>query len=310
MPSFPIYHKCNNNCIMCTNQASSRKLSKKYFSLSYLTNRIKRFYDGEKEFIDDYRDTFSLTGGEPTLNPCFLKIIKKINAFFPRAKINLLTNGKMFVYEDYAKKVLSQSNNLELCVSLHGHTDRLHDKITQTKNSFKEAINGIENIISFKNRNHLLEIRIVVHKMNYKFLDKIIKFIKTNFPDVDRVVLLFMELEGVAIRNFNTVKLSYKQLAPYINRIYNQIENFADFRLYHFPLCVLPVKFFPYTWRTLPSFEIDFPKNCNKCTLRQLCLGVHKGYLKHMGNSEFVPFREHVKICKSDDWYHPILEAN
>jgi sulfatase maturation enzyme AslB (radical SAM superfamily) len=292
---------------MCTNDNHGKRLSNKHFSLKFLSNRVKRFFDGNKEFMDDYKDAFSVTGGEPTLNPEFIKIINKINSFFPGIRICLLTNGRMFSYERFARDVLSQNIKLELCISIHGHTPDLHDKITQTKNSFRQAISGIENILRFRKPNQILEIRIVMHRLNYKYLSNILRFVKFNISQADRVVLLFMELEGQAVRNFKTTSLTYYQLKPYLVNSYDLISSISNLRLYHFPLCTLPVDFFPFIWRTLPSFEVDFLKSCFECSLKEFCLGVHKGYLKLIGSAEFKPIKKNIKIKTRNNWHHPII---
>jgi len=310
MPSMSIYNKCNNNCIMCTNEKSCRNISERFFSLSYLFKRIERFYQGSNEFLEDYRDVFSLSGGEPTLHPKLIDIIKKINVYFPGIRINLLTNGRMFSYENYAKSFLKWNINLELSISIHGHKADIHDKITQTKNSFREVIRGLENIIIFKKPSQIIEIRVVIHQLNYKFLDEIIKFIKHNFPQVDRVVFIFFEIEGQAINNFEILKLTYAQLFPYINKIYELIRYLSEVRFYHFPLCILPPKFFPYIWRTLPDYEVSFLKSCRNCNFKKFCLGVHRGYLKYIGEGEFKPIKRKINFQEGLNWYHPVLKVN
>ena len=309
MPTFPIYNKCNNDCIMCSNQKDCRSIDKKYFSLSYLTKRIERFRQGNKEFLDDYSDSFSMTGGEPTLHPEFINIMRKVDYFFPGIKINLLTNGRMFSYPDYAKEILNLGFNLELSVSIHGPNANLHDKITQTQNSFVQVVRGLENIIRFKKQTQSIGIRVVIHRLNYKFLPEIAKFIKNNFSSIDRLIFIFFEIEGLAIKNLKELKVTYNQLFPYVKKLHKFIRHFPDMRFYHFPLCVLPPTFFHYAWRTLPDFEVSFPNRCRKCTLKDLCLGVHKNYLRYIGNSEFKPIKNKFNIKKSDDWHHPILKA-
>ena len=305
MPTFSIYNKCNNNCIMCTNFDKFCNNSKK-FDLVYLLRRIDRFYKGEEEFLDNYRDAFSITGGEPTLSPNFLTIIKKINSLFPEARIMCLTNGRMFFYEDYIKELLQLDDHLELAISIHGHTAKIHDSITQTKGSFFQTVKGLQNIFRFKKRNHIIEIRIVIHQLNYKILEKITTFIKNEFPLIDRLVYIFFEIEGQARKNLERLNLSYTEFIPYINNIYNLIQYFNEVRFYHFPLCVVPRRLFPFIWRTLPALEISFLKRCKGCNLKAICLGIPKGYLKYIGQYEFKPIKDKINIKEGSNWHHPI----
>lgn len=307
MPTFPIYNKCNNRCLICSNH--SRFLQFKPETIGGLIERIKRFSQGKKEFLDDYKDAFSITGGEPTLYHSLPLLIKKIDDFFPGLRITCLSNGRMFSYLDYAKQIMQLDVNLELVIPVHGHNAKLHDRITMVPGSFKQTIEGIRNVLKLKKRNQFLEIRIVIHRLNYKFLGRIAEFIKKEFPQIERLVYIFFEIEGQAEKNLKRLKLTYTQLMPYINAVYDTVSFFPSVRFYHFPLCALPQKFFPYAWRTLPEFEVSFLESCKKCNLKKWCLGVHKGYLKFIGNLEFKPVVDKITIKESGNWHHPIQEV-
>ncbi|MBW2044493.1 MAG: radical SAM protein [Deltaproteobacteria bacterium] len=307
MPGISVYNKCNNSCLMCTNPDEFWEMDGCYFSLTYLSERIERFRNGTEEFLDNFRDSFSISGGEPTLASHLSEVIKKINSLFPGIRIVCLTNGRMFSYADYVRQTLRLNANLEFAVSLHGHNAGVHDKITQTPGSFTQTVTGLKNIFRFKRPDESIEIRVVIHRLNYKFLEEIAGFIKMNFPQVNRLVFMFFEIEGQAVKNLKALRLTYAQLSPYIDKIFNFIALFPQVRLYHFPLCTLPPKFYPYIWRTLPDFEVSFPESCKECGLKKLCLGVHKGYLKYVGSSEFRPIKDKIRIRKGRGRYHPII---
>ncbi|MDD5005943.1 MAG: radical SAM protein [Candidatus Omnitrophica bacterium] len=310
MPVISIYNRCNNKCIMCTNPDKFWNGNKKEFNLSFLLNRLDRFYQGEKEFLEIHRDSFSFTGGEPTLSPYLIPLIEKINALFYGKRVICLTNGRMFSYADYAKRILQLGINLELAIAIHGHNSKIHDSITRTAKSFVQTTKGLHNIFRFKKKNHTIEIRVVMHQLNYKFLEKITRFIKKEFPSIDRLVFIFFEIEGQACKNIKAIKVTYSQLLPYIEKIRTFLHYFPEVRFYHFPLCVLPTKFYPYVWRTLPDREVSFLNNCRGCNLKQFCLGVHKGYLKYVGDSEFKPIKRKINIQEGCNWHHPILKVN
>jgi len=307
MPTLSIYNKCNNNCVICTNPDKFWQMKKK-FSLSHLLGRINRFYKGEKEFVDNNVASFSISGGEPTLSPHLVAVVKKINILSPKTKIICLSNGRMFSYVDYTKNFLGTCENLELIISVHGHNSKIHDKITRNPGSFSQTQKGIENILRFKKITQSLEIRVVIHRLNYRFLVEIIKFIKSYFPGTTRLVLVFFEIEGQAVKNLQRIKLTYSQLLPYLDKVYSFIKVFPEVRFYHFPLCVVPPKFYPYVWRTLPRYEVNFLKNCRSCSIKEFCLGIHNGYLKYIGEREFRPKSNNFKIIKNTDWFQPIKQ--
>ena len=308
MPTIPIYNKCNNNCIMCINK-TEKVINKKYLDLSYSFERIERFYKGEDVFIDNHRDSFSLGGGEPTLSPHLFEIIKKINNLFKGVRIICLTNGRMFAYKDYSQEFLRLNDNLEIEISIHGHNAKIHDAITRTKGSFIQSVEGLHNLLYLRKLKQTIGVRVVIHKLNYKYLEDITKFIVEELPQIDRLVYIFFEIEGRAYKNIEVLKLRYSQFFPYLKKTYKFIGHFPDVRFYHFPLCMVPFRLFPFIWRTLADSEVSFLNRCWECCLKRFCLGIPKEYLRYFGDKEFKPIKTSINIEENYDWYHPILRT-
>lgn len=305
MPVFPIIYTCNNKCVMCSNPEYSEK-DNRGCGLKDLKKRLKGFYVGKEVFLENFRDGFCLTGGEPTLSSHLAPLIEEINKFFPGTEILCLTNGRKFSRPVYARKVLATGANLHLATSIHAYNAKLHDRITGIQGSFAQTVKGLDNIRRFKKSNHKVSIRVVIHGLNYKFLDRTARFINDNFSYIDRMVFIFFEIEGRAEKNIKTLKLRYGQVRPYVNKLYGLISKFKEVRFYHFPLCTLSVVFYPYIWRTLPDYEVSFGKSCRSCKLKKFCLGIHKGYIEHFGTKEFRPPAGKISIGETGSWYHPI----
>jgi len=307
MPDICIWNRCNNNCIMCSNPVDFRDKNDSFlYSKRAVISRIKNWE--EKQKLD--KENINLTGGEPTIHPEFLELVGEIRKILPENKIVMATNGRMFSYPWFAKRYL-EFNNLSLEVALHDFTPQLHDMITGVKGSFEQTIKGVRNILKYKNSLHELEIRMIITKLNYKNLDETVNFIKKEFPSVDRVVLIFMEMEGYAEKNFKIVGLDYQELKPYISlsQFKKWEKRLSEIRLYHFPLCVLQPELWKYTWRTLREEEITFLPSCNKCLYKKYCLGIHKDYLRLVGDKEFQPIRKKINVQTQDFFHHPIIEA-
>jgi len=303
-----LWDKCNNNCLMCTNPdrpwLSLNGLPEEGYDYEILIKRIKRL----KEKITS-SDAIILTGGEPTLHPRFLDIFRFICQNFPQQEIRILTNGRRFFYKDFTKSVL-EADNLNIAVSLYGPTAKINDGITRVKNSFKQTIKGLENLLLYKNNNQIIEIRTVISQLSYQHLGQILDLIKKRFSSIDRVILIFMEIEGQADKNFKTVGISYSRVRPYLEKLYPLLNSFKELRLYHFPLCTLKSKFWPFVWRTLPTEEVAFASSCNQCQYKKYCLGIHNGYLEKLGSKEFSPIKENLFIQETGDFYHPIKGIN
>ncbi|MDO9028709.1 MAG: radical SAM protein [Candidatus Roizmanbacteria bacterium] len=301
MPDIAIWNQCNNHCLMCTNPFAFQLEENGAF---YLFENLKKVWANHKFKSND---PLSLTGGEPTIHPDFFKLIDWFHGQYPENKIVIASNGRMFYYKNFTKN-LFKINNLDLEIAVHGYDEKTHDFITRTKGSFKQTIEGIHNILRFKNDSQELEIRIIITKFTYKNLDKILAFIKNEFDikQIRNIVLIFIEMEGQAKDNLNIVGITYKEAMKYLPKVVTKWSSlFRDLRLYHFPLCVLPPGLWRYSWRTLRDDEIMFLPRCNKCSFKKYCLGIHRDYLTLIGDKEFKPPKK-IKIETNDSFYKPI----
>lgn len=189
-----IHNRCNNNCVMCPHPVSFWA-TKRGFDLPSLLKKLNRYYCGEEEFVmEGFPNTFYISGGEPTLSSYLFIIIKKLKSLFPNFKISCLTNGRMFSYKDYAKQILELDPNLEIAIPLHGPTTKIHDRISRTPESFSQTIRGLENIFRVRTATQLIEIRIVIHGLNYRFLGKTLEnFLKIIFLKLTVWFLCFLK---------------------------------------------------------------------------------------------------------------------
>ncbi|MBU1500324.1 radical SAM protein [Patescibacteria group bacterium] len=300
MPDIAIWNRCNNHCLMCSNPFIFQLENSDLYSFENLKKRW-----ANRKFKP--HEPLCLTGGEPTIHPDFFKIVRWLHTQYPKNKIVIASNSRMFYYKNFTKN-LFKINNLDLEIAVHGYDEKTHDFITRTKGSFKQTIEGIHNILRFKNDLQELEIRIIITKFTYKNLDKILAFIKNEFDikQIRDIVLIFIEMEGQAKDNLNIVEITYKEVMKYLPQVVTKWSSIInDLRLYHFPLCTLPPELWPYSWRTLKGEEVMFLSCCHKCPFKKYCLGIHRDYITLIGGQEFKPPKK-IKIAANNSFYKPI----
>jgi MoaA/NifB/PqqE/SkfB family radical SAM enzyme len=197
---------CNNKCAFCLDYTSHNNTS---YSLKYLRTMIKRGY--ERNFNGKQR--LVLSGGEPTINPNYLEIIK-IGKNVGFDKIQTITNGRMFYYKKFIRQA-EQVGLDEITFSLHGHTPQLHDQLTGINGSFNQAIGGLKNALSL---NFIVNIDIVVNKKNYKKLLEIIKFYyKLGVTEFD--LLTIMPYGRAWDENFKSLFYNLNKFKPVFQKI-------------------------------------------------------------------------------------------
>ncbi len=125
-------------------------------------------------------------------------------------------------------------------------------------------------------------------KQNIKDLENILKLFLRKFPDTSkyRIIVIHYEIEGMSLINHKRIALNLKESAKIVNKCFKLIKQFADFRLYLFPLCVLSARLREYAWITLPIEDRIYLKECRKCSQKKKCLGLMKTYYEHFGGEE------------------------
>ena len=113
-----------------------------------------------------------LSGGEPTAHPQYIEIVAMAKKLGYR-RIQTVTNGRMFAYEDFLEKAISAGLD-ETTFSIHGHNANLHDALTRVKGSFNQTVLGLRNALG--SQKLIVNIDIVINKKNVRYIHDIICF--------------------------------------------------------------------------------------------------------------------------------------
>jgi MoaA/NifB/PqqE/SkfB family radical SAM enzyme len=153
---------CNNNCLFCLDKEMQNG---QMVPLKEVLSELKK---GRRQ---NFKQVI-LSGGEPTIHPEFLAIVNEArkNGF---DRIQVITNGRMFSYEDFLRQAIAGGVN-EITFSLHGHNEKLHDLQTGIKGSFCQAIKALQNALSFPGL--IVNVDIVINKINCRYLSDILRF--------------------------------------------------------------------------------------------------------------------------------------
>lgn len=275
----PVIYDCNNNCISCP---VPRRQNKKNPSFKDIKKEIDE--------ILNFSEHIEFNGGEPTLRKDLFKILKYIEKK-NFEEVFLLTNAQSFYYKEYAKKI-SRIKNLKIITTLYGHNSRLHDSITRTPGSFKYKMAGIKNLIKNK---VLIELRILLHKMNYNYFDRISNFLIKNFNkgNFTKIVIMNPKLTDVAKKNKKIVAEKITEISKVLEKpIRKLVKNGYNIGIYHFPHCIIPKPLWNYSKGvTADDTEVVFTKNCNTCLKKEKCSRVWKSYLDIFEPTEFKPIK-------------------
>ena len=309
MPDFSIWPQCNIGCVFCSNPVTGFRETTDKYSYAEIVRKVEKYKKGLRTFVkfDAVRDYFNLTGGEPTLHPDFLKIVALLRREFPETLVRVLSNGRLFSYEDFARRTLGVGlTPFEVAVPLFGHDARSHEATSRTPGSFEQTMAGLENLRRHRAPGQRVELRVIVTRIQLKSLEGLLDMILQRLPWVDQVVFLFVELEGFAEKYKDNVVLTMSEAAGALDGLYDRIVRLPQARLYHFPLCTVPERLWPYVYNTLDAFKVTWLDGCKtSCLYKAQCVGVHRSYVKHAGAPDIAPITDTRKTPPSGDRYHP-----
>lgn len=311
MPDVPLWPQCNIGCVFCSNPVEGFRETTERYGFEEIRAKLDRYKAGEPTFLkfDDQRDYFNLTGGEPTIHPEFHRVLALIRSRFPGRLIRLLTNGRMLHYEEFARRTVAIAGlPFEAAVPLFGFDARSHEATSRAPGSFDQTVSGLRNLLRLRRPGQLVEVRVILTRPQLKSLEGLFDFLLSEFPELDRLALLFVELEGFAERYSDRLVAPMSEVGRRLEANLERLRRFREARLYHFPLCVLPTGLWPFVWNTLAPFKVTWLDACRSgCLYREACVGVHRSYVEATGAPDVAAIREARPVRLSGDRFRPVL---
>ena len=155
-----VTYVCNNHCTFCA--VGTR-------------TQIHGHPPRQREHLDKYRrlgvDMVDFDGGEPTLNPELIPLIRYSRAIGYQ-RINVTTNGRLCFYPDFATKLV-RSGLTTLLFSVHGPDAQTHAQQVGVAEAYEQTIGGIRNSLASAPPGVDLGMNITLTKGNYQKLDEV-----------------------------------------------------------------------------------------------------------------------------------------
>jgi len=260
--SIVVNNECNEACINCpqTDRRRNPELKKKNLQLIRL--------------IPKGIQSLALSGGEPTLDiPALIDLIHKIYKQQPSIHLDILTNGIVFSqYEtvEALSKVLKQDQST-FCITLYGDTPSLHDAHTQVPGSFARVNAALHHLASF---DYSIELRYLVTKLNYDRLPSWIEYAYDNFPFIDHISIMGMEISGYACQHAEQLYLSPSSSIPFLRQsIQKAVVRDIPVFIYNHQVCLLPKELWKFTVSSISDWKRGYHEKCTHCDIIGYCGG-------------------------------------
>lgn len=267
--------QCNSFCLMCSQPPQA-------INDSYRIREHLRL----AELIDPATEQLGITGGEPTLfRDDFLKLIDHCKTHLPATALHVLTNGRMFYYRKFAKRLGEiEHPNLMLGIPLYADTDAEHDYVVQARGAFEETVIGLQHLAQYQVP---VEIRIVMHRQTVPRLKQLAEFIARNFPFAAHVALMGLEMFGFVHRNYDELWIDPYN---YQNELSEAVEILScaglNVSIYNHQLCVLERHLWPYARKSISDWKNIYLPECENCDMKNECGGFFQSAAKK--HSKFI----------------------
>ncbi len=153
---------CNQRCLFCLDRGAQNGSS---LSIDSLKRSLAR---GRKQGLT----RVVLSGGEPTLHPAFLEIVRTACSL-GYTHVQTITNGRRFCYPAFLDGAV-EAGLREVTFSLHGNTPALHDRLTRVPGSFVQLVAGLRRALA--TRGLIVSVDVVINRLNLPVLREILDF--------------------------------------------------------------------------------------------------------------------------------------
>jgi His-Xaa-Ser system radical SAM maturase HxsC len=255
--------RCNSNCLMCSQPPKDRD------DVAAMTGRNLAMI----ELIDSPPKRLVITGGEPTLlGDNLLKILAALKDKFPATYIHMLTNGRIFAWQNFTAKLAGVKHpNFMLGIPLYSDDSRIHDYVVQARDAFSQTVLGLQQLARYGLR---VEIRVVLHALTIPRLPHLAEYIYRNCTFAEHIALMGMENIGYVPRNIGELWIDPYD---YQDRLEEAVEFLStrglNVSIYNHQLCTLRKSLWKYSRKSISDWKNIYLDQCQECTVRHECGG-------------------------------------
>jgi len=294
-------HMCNNRCRFCVSGQRTGMGAAGPLDVEPILARIR----GARA---QGHGKITLLGGEPTLQPGFLDVVRECVAL-GFDEIVLFTNGVKTARGSFVDEVLATGGRFIWRLSIQGATRESHENTTRRPGSFARILKTLE---ALHRRGERITVNMCVVVTNYESVDR--------FPDllqrygVRQLHLDLMRPLDAGHRTDEELRSLMPAHASLVAPLTRMIEGFRegfDVNIGNVPYCVAPklIPWIHHDGEQTDTIAVDGdaelseawdkyqvkrrdkvkPASCRDCLLEDRCSGVFETYARFHGTSELVP---------------------
>ena len=290
---------CPEKCVFCSEDERMRTFKK--FPTTW--GRVAKTL---RDYAAQGIEHLHLTGGEPTIHPRFLDVLRLAKKLGMRTSIG--TIGTRLAEPDFAQQALPLLD--EALFSVHGPDAATHDALTRVPGSFDKQLRAIE--LARQRPGFLLAVNTVMCRPNIEKLPDTVAFLDALGPAL--IVVSNTTPEGAAYEHYEELAVPLATLARVLPQVPSKARQ-AVLRFFGVPMCLLAAEHRMLSndlhWDPRVTVEWNAPERgkvafsgwpawdpgrkrarvaaCTECSMQGVCMGVYARYAELWPTEELTP---------------------
>jgi MoaA/NifB/PqqE/SkfB family radical SAM enzyme len=294
-------HMCNNRCVFCVSGQETGLGRARPLDVAPIIAEIEKAYAGGHRKI-------TLLGGEPTLQPGFLDVVRSAVAL-GFEEIVLFTNGVKTARAAYIDEILATGGRFTWRISIQGATKDAHERTTLKDGSFDRIL---RTMTALRERGERVTVNMCVVSSNYasvsEFPALLLPFGVTQLH-LDMVRPLDAGARSEA--ELRAMIPRYSDMVPALRAMAQGFPEGFDVNIGNVPYCIAPdlAPWIHHDGQRTLTIAVDKgsalskpwdkylvkrrdktkPDTCGACVFEGRCSGVFDAYRHFYGTEELVP---------------------
>lgn len=294
-------HMCNNRCVFCVSGQETGFGRALPLPTQPILDRISEAHrDGHRKL--------TLLGGEPTLQPGFLDVVRHAVAL-GFDEIVIFTNGVKTAREGFIEDVVRTGGRFTWRISIQGATKESHERTTRRPGSFDRIVRSMEHLRGMGQR---ITVNMCVVGSNYESVEHFPPLLAEHaVSQLHLDMVRPMDAGQRTETELREMMVRYTDLVPALRKLAAGVPDGFDLNIGNLPYCVAPdlAPFIHHDGETTYTVAVDGggtlsrpwdkyfvkrrdkdkPETCRACVFDARCNGVFEKYVEFHGEGELVP---------------------
>jgi len=294
-------HMCNNRCVFCVSGQETALGRARPLDMAPVVAEITKARAAGHAKL-------TLLGGEPTLQPGFLDVVRHAVAL-GFEEIVIFTNGVKTAREAFLDEILATGGNFTWRISIQGATKEAHERTTKKDGSFDRILRTME---ALRAKGEKITVNMCVVASNYDSASAFpALLLRIGATQLHLDMVRPLDAGARSEEELRAMIPRYSDMVPALSAMVRGFPDGFDVNIGNLPYCIAPdlARWIHHDGERTITIAVDGdnklsrpwdkylvkrrdkvkPDACGACVFESRCSGVFEAYRHFHGTDELVP---------------------